>query len=67
LYDILTRDTPFPDGNGLHRYVMTGKFPEKRLVDVGASPGAREFITKLMKPYPNDRLTVGRALQEPWL
>lgn len=67
VYYMLTKKMPFPTMRRLNHYITTGVFPETDLDDSNTSPAATEFIVKLMKRQPVDRLTPEQALEDPWL
>ena len=54
-----------------HKYFKTGElsklFQDKREMDKRLSPQALDFIFRLMRIEPNDRMTVAEALGHPWL
>lgn len=66
VYAMITKETPFPETLELLEYIHARiSFPETKLKSKAST--ATRFITSLMKPRPQDRLTAGMALEHPWL
>lgn len=70
VYAILTADTPF-GVTSTHEFIEYVRnripFPTTKLNEKKASRAAIGFITSLMMPLPEDRLTAKQALDATWL
>lgn len=69
IYEIITKEMPFdPDTDKIREYMRKRiRFPKAKLVEKKATPAAIKFITSLLRPSPEKRLTAEQALKDTWL
>lgn len=66
VYAMITGEPPFPETPDFLKYIQREiTFPATKLKNIPSM--ATEFITSLLVPRPQDRLTAETALQHPWL
>lgn len=67
-YRILTNTTPFQNLGDLFQYAHgMVDFPTTQLASCGVSEQGQDFILKLMRARPDDRLSAISAAQHPWI
>ena len=68
LYQIPTKALPFPADKDLKRYCWKKRpFPQNVLHHHKVSQEGCDFVQKLLRAQPLERLTARAALQEPWI
>lgn len=67
VHAIFTKETPFLDEKTLEAYLRAWEsFPTTRMAAVGATLAAIKFVSKLMIPHAEYRLTAAEALEDLW-
>lgn len=67
IYRLLTKKEPFTTNQLVKLYYENGVFPAAEQANDRISQAAIEFIAKLLRVEPEERLTAGLAFKEPWL
>lgn len=68
MFGMSTKKPVFANPGLLYKYTINlQQFPTSLLTDIGVSQAGIDFVVSLMRPDPNDRMTVKSALSSLWM
>lgn len=68
MFEMCTKKPAFANNGLLYRYATNlHQFPTSQLTDIGISQAGIDFVVSLMRPSPDDRITVASALKSLWI